>query len=228
MPPHNFTNDYLPVFSNFFKKNLTNAEGLKNGDQEISLFSRWVFQKEHAEIYVEYGWNDHSYNIRDFLMAPTHSAAYLFGFKKLVPLKGNRKILFETEITQMQESIDRLVRPADNWYEHSQIVTGYTNYNQIIGAGAGFGNNVQMLSIKDINGWKQWGFLLERIQNNPNISSTKWTDLLFGLNGQIKKKNWIFHWNTSLIFSTNYAWMNQKHAFNFYGSMSVQYRLNHF
>jgi hypothetical protein len=228
LPPSSFINDYIPVFTTLFKQKITSTEDAKNRDQEISLFSRWVFQKAHAEIYVEYGWNDHSYDLRDFAMAPTHSAAYLFGFKKLMPLNNNRKILVETEITQMQESVDGIVRPAGNWYEHGVIKPGYTHDNQIMGAGSGFGNNVQMLSIKDINGWKQWGFQLERIQNDPNISSTKWTDLLFGLNGQIRKENWIFNWNTSFIFSNNYAWVYQKQAFNFYASLSVQYRLNHF
>jgi hypothetical protein len=161
-------------------------------------------------------------------MAPAHSAAYLFGFKKLIPIKSNRKLLIESEITQMQESIDRLVREAGNWYEHSPISTGYTHYNQIMGAGSGFGNNVQMLSIKDINGWKQWGVQMLRIQNNPTISSIKWTDIVLGLNGQIRKENWIFNINSSFVFSHNYAWVNKQQAFNFFGSLSAQYRINNF
>jgi hypothetical protein len=228
LPPSSFFKDYLPVFTTLFKQKIIATEDNKNRDQEISLFSRWLFQKAHAELYVEYGWNDHSYNIRDFIMAPAHSAAYLFGFKKLIPIKSNRKLLIESEITQMQESIDRLVREAGNWYEHSPISTGYTHYNQIMGAGSGFGNNVQMLSIKDINGWKQWGVQMLRIQNNPTISSIKWTDIVLGLNGQIRKENWIFNINSSFVFSHNYAWVNKQQAFNFFGSLSAQYRINNF
>lgn len=228
LPPSSLVNDYLPVFTTLFKQKITATEDHKNRDQEISLFTRWVFQKEHAELYAEYGWNDHSYNLRDYLMAPTHSAAYLFGFKKLFELTKYRKIVFETEITQMQESIDRLVRWAGNWYEHGQIIPGYTHYNQIMGAGSGFGNNVQMLSIKDIHGWKQWGFQLERIQNDPFNSSVKWTDLLVGFNGQVRKDQWVLFLNTSFIFSKNYGWVNQKQAFNFHGALSIQYRFKDF
>lgn len=228
LPPSSLVNDYLPVFTTLFKQKITATEDHKNRDQEISLFTWWVFQKEHAELYAEYGWNDHSYNLRDYLMAPTHSAAYLFGFKKLFELTKYRKIVFETEITQMQESIDRLVRWAGNWYEHGQIIPGYTHYNQIMGAGSGFGNNVQMLSIKDIHGWKQWGFQLERIQNDPFNSSVKWTDLLVGFNGQVRKDQWVLFLNTSFIFSKNYGWVNQKQAFNFHGALSIQYRFKDF
>ncbi len=228
IPPSNFMNDYLPVFSTLFKQSITNTEDNKRRDQEISLFTRWVFPKTHAELYVEYGWNDHSYNIRDFLMSPTHSAAYLFGYKKLILLTNHRKLLIESEITHMQESQDRLVRGAGNWYEHDQILMGYTHENQIMGAGSGFGNNVQTISLKDINGWKQWGVQLERIQNDPLLTDVKWTDYALGLSGQVRKENWIFLLNTSFIYSDNYAWVDKKTAFNFHGTLSVQYRLNHF
>src|ERR1035437_4026824 len=121
---------YLPVF-NVFQKQNAGAEDSKRRDQIVSLFTKWVLPKAQAEVYAEYGWNDYSYDIRDFVMSPTHSAAYLVGFRKIVNLSDKKLLEIGTEITHMEQSPDYTVRNAGNWYEHYQITEGYTNDNQI-------------------------------------------------------------------------------------------------
>lgn len=196
-------------------------------DQVISLFSRVVFPKDNFEIYGEFGWNDHSYNLRDFLMAPTHSAAYIIGFKKAIPKTSSEGILIESEITQMQESPDGMVRGAGNWYEHGIIRNGYTNLNQIMGSGSGFGNNVQNISISKYGKGKKIGLQFERIQNYPNLlTSLKWNDYVFGLNCLVRRKLFEIKLDTKIVHSQNFAWVSNNSKFNLFANVGLKYSLN--
>ena len=57
-------------------------------DQILSFYTRWLFPKARAEVYFEFGQNDNSHDFRDFIGAPEHSRAYLFGFSKLISFKS--------------------------------------------------------------------------------------------------------------------------------------------
>jgi hypothetical protein len=224
--PSNFIDEYLPVFGTLFKKSILSTDDQKYRDQVISLFTRYLLPKDHAEIYLEFGWNDHSYNIRDFLMAPTHSAAYIIGFKKAIPKSSTDGILIETEITQMQESPDGLVRGAGNWYEHGIIRNGYTNLNQIMGSGSGFGNNVQNLSISKYGKGKKVGLQIEKIQNYPNLlTSLKWNDYVLGFNYLVRRKLVEIKIDTKLVYSENFAWVDKNSKFNLFANVGLRYSL---
>ncbi len=100
------------------KKNVAN-EDLLARDQVASFFLRWLFPKQHAEFYIEYGFNDYGFNTRDYLLGPSHSAAHVVGFKKIIPQKGeNRWIDITLELTKMSQTPDHMVREAGNWYVH--------------------------------------------------------------------------------------------------------------
>ncbi len=225
---------YLPVFSALFKDN-TNNEDTKNRDQYISLFTRWLFPKSHTEFYFEYGWNDHSYNSRDFVLDPEHSAAYLAGFKKLHPLRKPKQFLEITgEITQMAQSPDYLVRNAGEWYVHGQVSQGWTNENQILGAGSGLGNNVQMLTVSLLDGLKKAGIKLQRIQHQPvlvdgglplatlGLAEYRWTDFAVGLLGQWRYKRLLANAELQFVNSKHYVWATDS-KFNFYGLLNLMY-----
>ncbi len=218
-----FLDKYLPVFS-AFQKDQTTSEDQKRRDQVTSLFARWVLAKEQIEIYGEYGWNDHSYNMDDFWGSPTHSASYLAGIRKLFPLRENQWLDFNFELTQMQQSPDYLVRDAGNWYWHYQLLQGYTNNNQIIGAGVGSGNNVQTITATWINGWKKLGVVLERLENNPQYHAVKWTDLSLGFTGQWNFGHWLLNAKLQGISSRHYAWDINKNRFNLWATTGISYR----
>ena len=80
-PSSILSNYYLivlkPLFRNTYQDNAIAI------DQLISGSAKYVFPKEHAEIYFEYGWNDGSSNSRDLMLDMSHSAASVFGLKKL-------------------------------------------------------------------------------------------------------------------------------------------------
>jgi len=219
----NFFSKYLPVISLPVQKNNNLEDDTAYRDQLASFFLRWVLLKSKLEFYVEYGKNDYGLNFRDYLMAPSHSVAYTIGFRKLIPKSSTKYIQLQTEITQMTQSPDYLVRDAGNWYTHWQIDQGYTHNNQVIGAGAGFGANIQTVSATWINGEIRNGFLIQRIERDPLSRVNKWTDFSIGWMPQWTYKNMILGAKVQLIRSNNYSWENGNHPFNLHSRLMVQY-----
>lgn len=217
-------NKYLPVFGKLFKSKLESDDS-RQWNQLANIFFKTVFQKSHAEFYIDYGWNDHSYNIRDFLMNPTHSSSFIAGAQKSIELKKSVWFNISAEITHMEQTPDYLVRWAGSWYEHYQG-TGYSNANQILGVGAGFGSNSQVLSGCLEKGYKKVGVLLERVQREPNTHKARWDDLSYGFIGQHRFKNILIGYRASIINSRNYGWKQNVNRFNFFGSLSLNYRWN--
>jgi hypothetical protein len=214
---------YLPVLGLAVQKANNQGDDTLNRDQLASFFMRWVFPKSNLEFYTEYGYNDYGFNIRDYLLAPTHSAAYTFGIRKLIKKTSNSYIQVEAEITQMSQSPDYLVRGAGNWYEHGQIFQGYTHDNQIMGAGAGFGANVQTMAATWVKGEIRNGFLIQRIEHDPVYRVNKWTDFGFGWMPQWSYKNMLLGAKIECIYSSNYAWEGGNNPLNLHSRLMIQY-----
>ena len=220
-----FLNKYIPVLTKAFQKQNAQNDDAQRTDQLASFFVRWVLPKSKAEFYAEWGYNDYNQNIRDYLMGPTHSAAHLIGFKKIVDLKKDTHLDFGFEMTQMSQSPDYILRDAGNWYIHGQILQGYTNDNQILGAGAGLGCNVQSLTATWINDWKHLGILLERVEHDPQYHADKWNDISIGLMPQWKYQNLTFSGIFQFINSSNYAWEKDVNRSNLHSRISVRFSL---
>ena len=60
-------------------------------DQQVSIYTKWMFPKSHAELYYQFAYNDAKANWRDFWLDMSHSTAYILGFKKLF-IFNERKI----------------------------------------------------------------------------------------------------------------------------------------
>jgi hypothetical protein len=218
-----FVNRYIPVIGLAFQKKNVAGEDSMRRDQLASFFLRWLFKKAKAEFYLEYGYNDYGLNFRDYLLGPSHSAAYITGFKKIIPLKDDAYLDAGIEITQMSQTPDYLVRNAGNWYTHGQILQGYTNYNQIMGAGAGFGSNVQDVNLTWVKGTKQLGILLERVDRDPVFHTNKWIDMSIGFLPQYQYKNMVFSGIIQFIKSHQYAWETGVNVFNLHTKIQVQF-----
>jgi len=216
---------YIPVLVKPFQKQNAQSDDTMHTDQLASFFLRWVLPKTQMEFYIEYGYNDYGQNIRDYVMSPTHSAAYIIGFKKILELKQNDHLDLGFEMTQMSQSPDYLVRDAGNWYVHSQLKQGYTSENQILGAGAGLGCNVQTATATWVKGWKQLGVLFERVERDPLYHPYKWIDLSIGILPQYKYKNMVLSGLFQFINSSQYAWQQGVNRFNLHSRLSIQYFL---
>ena len=208
-----------PLFRNTYQDNSASI------DQLISGFAKYVFPKEHAEIYFEYGWNDGSSNSRDLALDMSHSSASIFGIRKLQYLKNNNFLNIEVESTYMSQKPSYLLRSAGNWYVHSLLTDGYTNQNQILGAGSGWGNNVQTFAISWNNQWTKYGIKFQHIAHDPinqidlfqpNGGPPVWNDYSYGLILKQKYKNILFNLNMEWVNSKHYLWLNENKVSNVY------------
>lgn len=234
-PGLGFFNKYIPVLSAIFKNNSGGSiEDARGRDQQLSLFARMLFPKSHAEFYVEYGWNDHKANSRDFLSDPEHAAAYIVGGKKLIPLaKKNTWLELSGELTHMSQSPDYIVRNAGNWYVHGVVFQGMTHQRQILGAGSGQGNNVQTLSVNWLRGVKKIGLIIQRIQHDPmalagdfsnqGLRPFAWNEWAMGVQGRWNFGKWLLNTEMQFAGSKNYAWEKDKKAGNLFMTGGLAY-----
>lgn len=226
--------DYFPLFQ-AFQKVKTNEDSERR-DQLTSVFARWLLPKARAEFYFEYGLNDHSYNTRDFLMSPEHSRAYTIGMNKLIPYQGRKDEFIQVgvELTRMEQSIDRIFREAGEWYMHSQVLHGYTNRGEVLGAGIGPGGNLQSVHVSWVKGLNRIGLQLERYEHNGDLANTfgygPWIDLSAAAVASRTYKNFIFNAKLQAIESVNYQWLSgplgakNKNVFNVNGEVGLMYR----
>jgi hypothetical protein len=223
---------YVPVIGKFFKRHLLDEDERKR-DQMISFFFRLPFTKEKAELYAEYGRNDHSEDIRDFFLEPEHSKAYILGFSKIFESKFKALRLFG-EVTNLQGASTALLRAQPSWYMHHQVRHGYTNHGQVIGAGIGPGGSSQTLGLEWGSGIKRTGGFFERIVHNndfyysafaPSQNWQKhWIDLSLNFTKNWSRGRILYDARLSLIHSLNYEWY-YSNVFNCSASLGISYLL---
>lgn len=220
-----FMQDYLPVLSSIFKNSAGGLdEDARERDQLVNLFMRYSFPKANSEIYGEFGWNDHKYNIRDLTLNPDHAAAYLVGMRKIVPLSNQRRVGIEFELTQLEPTNSDVARPAGNWYVHSPINEGYTNQNQIIGGGVTPGDNTATLRVSYSDGLRKQSISLERYQHDPRFHQVTWTDVAIGLKHQQPwKEHFLFVAGLDVVKRKGLFWEQRNEALNLQLSIKSYY-----
>ena len=230
-PPTKLKDYYLialnPLFRNEYQDNKFPI------DQEISGLAKYVFTKANAEIYFEYGWNDGSSNLRDWILDISHSTASIFGIRKLQYLNNNSYLNIEVEATRMAQTLSSMQRNAGNWYTHGQLIEGYTNENQIIGAGSGLGNNLQTFTITWNKNWAKYGVKFQHISHDPigftdilNVDVNTfpiWNDYSYSFIIKQKYKNILFNTNIEWVNSKNYLWKTKPQVNNLFISFNTIY-----
>jgi hypothetical protein len=157
--------DYLAVFQGFRKKTFAtpqNPGGNDPHDQLLSLYGRWVLEESGFEVYGEWARNDHSWDLRDFVLEPEHSQGYTIGLQKANRLSGDRLLAIRAELTHLEKSSTFQVRDNPPYYAHFVVAQGYTQKGQIIGASVGPGGNSQHLGADLYAPWGRAGAFLER------------------------------------------------------------------
>jgi hypothetical protein len=227
-PSSKLTDYYLialkPLFRNAYQDNSLPI------DQVLSGSAKYVFPKEHAEVYFEYGWNDGSSNSRDLILDMSHSAASIYGLKKIQYLSEKTYLNFEAEATNMSQKPSYLQRNAGNWYVHQN--GGYINENQILGAGSGWGNDVQTFVLSINRGWNKYGIKFQHMAHNPegvtNVlaydgGAPYWDDYSYGIQLKQKYNHFLFNLNMEWVNSKNYLWQNNNNASNIYVFLNTIY-----
>jgi len=239
--------EILPVFYPMVKKNNHGEElPLIAKDQRASMFVRWLFVKENAEVYWEYGREDHAYNSRDFMLQLEYTRAYIFGLRKLFKLnaQSDQYIQMNLELTQLEQTNTNPEHLWRYWYSNRDIRQGYTNEGQLIGAGIGPGSNLQSLSISWVKALKTLGLRMERYVHNNDFHNIaikdirgNWVDLSIAAFGEWNYKNFLLSSKIECIKSLNYEdlyqasfedpdqfWIPGKDIFNFQGQLGISYR----
>lgn len=217
--------DWFPVFEAFQKKNFfengNTVDFDGNGrDQQMVIFGRYVIPKAKAEFYFEFGRRDHAYKWREFILNPEHARAYILGLNKLFHSPFQNKLFqVRAEITQQQESINRIVRYKGagghfSWHMHKQA-KGFTNYGQALGVGIGQGANVQTVEVSLVEDFNKIGVLFERLENNQGFyyrsfyepsEHKPWVDLSLGFLYDKQFNNLIISSKLQVIHARNYQW----------------------
>ena len=221
---NNFRKDYLLVLNSLFRNQYRDDD--KPIDQLLSIYSKFLFPKNNAEIYFEYGLNDGSSNLRELLTDLSHSSASILGIRKIHQINFKNFITITAEATRMSQTPSYLLRNSGDWYIHGYLIPGYSNENQILGAGSGLGNNVQTVNLKYGSLINNIAIQFQRIEQNPRrlvgsvsnawLGDVYWDDYSYGIKAQIKYKKILFRLNTEWVNSINYLWQNGNNKNNFY------------
>jgi hypothetical protein len=226
---------YLPIVTKLFKSSNGQKEDTINQNQLLSIFFRLVLPKEKIELYAEYGREDHAAGLRDLILEPEHTGAFIVGFRKIFETKKGKDVELFTEISNLQIPPSNIVRPQGSWYVHGQVRQGYTNQGQVIGAGIGTGSNSQTIGLNWIKKIDKFGVMLERVAWNNDFyfdafAATRnytrhWVDLSLNLNKSWHRKNFIYSADLSLIRSLNYQWRDgeNRDVNNVHAAFSVSY-----
>lgn len=202
--------DFIPFLQPF-----ENKEAAQKRDRLSSLFFRWLWQDAHAEIYGEYGHNA-KHTLKEFLMNPDNSAAYLIGLRKAIPInrRPGEYVQASLEFTELQQTS---VPEKGGWYTSQLIRQGYTNKGQVLGAGIGPGSNLQSLDVSWFKGLKRIGLQLERyVHNNdfyykmyidPPDFRKHYIDLSGAVSADWDYKNLMLNAKFAMIRSLNYQYV---------------------
>jgi len=207
----------LPLFSPIKKVGAPN-DAINKQDERSSLFMRWLWPQENAEIYFEWGHNNYTGDLTQAELNPSESRAYIFGIRKLVPFNTAKQenVLIGIEVTQLQETSFDKIKAGDEWYTSKGIPEGYTNYGEVLGAGIGPGGNLQTLEVSWVKGLKKIGLQFERYIHNNDFYyyayydsydfRRHWVDLSIAANGEWNYNNLLFNVKIQGIKSLNYQW----------------------
>lgn len=211
--------DVFPVFWGVSKEQVGSdlvGKSDKGRDQQITLFFRQVIPKAGMEFYGEFGRRDHALNLRDLIISPAHSRAYLFGLNKVFSVSNTKIFQIRSEIIQQAQSVNWIVRAASTtpWGTNGTI-GGFTNWDQFMGPGVGMGANVQMIEIALVENYNKVGLYIERKVNFADFYDTAdlwdkgykpWVDFTAGPILDHQWKNLLLSARMLFTYTNNYYW----------------------
>jgi hypothetical protein len=139
----------LDVFGAFHRpgsRSMLDSAFTGGRDQLTSVFARWRFPRYGTELYGELGRAERPANLRDLLVDPEHTRAYLYGGQFAKPI-GDAALRVQLEFAQMEQGPSYRYRPEQSWYTSRAMPQGYTQKGQVIGATIGPGSSHQWLAV---------------------------------------------------------------------------------
>jgi hypothetical protein len=176
------TRDLFLVLQGVTKKTQvsdSNPTGDDLRDQFLTLFARYAPPGSGFEAYFEWGRNDHSWDWRDLLMEPEHSAVGTVGAQKALRLSNGRILRLAGEWTNLQRDLTQLVRATPSWYAHHLVPDGWTNEGQYLGAPIGTGSTAQTLWGDLFTHWGRVGLLAGRVARDNDALYRNFAGVIF-------------------------------------------------
>jgi hypothetical protein len=164
------------ALTEFARARQTGGPGTEPDNQLSSLFARYVLPDDGAEFYGEYGREDRSRDMRDFLLMPDHDAAYLLGMRKQWHRAGSIVIL-RAEVLNSRLTHLAFARLQSPWYLHGPVRQGHTNRGQVLGSAAAYGGGARVLVLERYDKRGRWRVEWERLQLGQNVSQFAPSDL---------------------------------------------------
>ena len=145
----NFADVDLSSFGYIFAPFMNFHYGEDKNDQRASITLDWIFPEIGFNVYMEWGKNDFSSNIRSIILFPQHTEAYTIGARQRVYEKAGRRVVVTLEVTQLLISWNYILQGGNipTFYGHHITRQGYTQNGQLLGAGIGSGSNSQTLDV---------------------------------------------------------------------------------
>jgi len=153
------------AFEGILKSSLGGSQGQANGSDEAnqlaSAFFRWVAPRDGFEAWGEFAREDHSFDLRDFVLEPDHSAALLLGFRKVWD-RGGRLVSVRGEVADARTPHLVLVRGEGPFYLHYERRQGHTQRGQLLGSPAVYGGGGSTLAVDVYTARGSWGAAWKR------------------------------------------------------------------
>jgi hypothetical protein len=166
-------------FSGILKASLPVPNGALGSDdrsvdgenQLASAFARWRLPRSGAEVYAEFGREDHSWDLRDLLVAPDQQSSVMLGAAKAWRTDGALTVGRVEWMNHQARSIDRF-RGGSSIYLHGNgAEQGHTLRGQLLGAPTGPGSAAgAVLSVDRFADGRRRSLLLHRILRRQQLS----------------------------------------------------------
>jgi hypothetical protein len=154
--------DWLRPLEGFLKQGLLDGDNpdARQENQLVSVFGRWVLPRSGFEIHGEFVREDHSYDLRHFLLEPSDLSGYSVGFGKTWR-HGSRGLTVLRGETMNSENARR-GRQLDGGgrlsplYTHSRVRQGHTQRGQLLVPAAAYGGSAQVLGLDRYHERGRW------------------------------------------------------------------------
>jgi hypothetical protein len=191
--------DLLKPFEGLLKENLRPRENpvipseptTDPDNQLASIFFRWAPPASGFEVYGEYGREDHSWNLRDLILAPDYTGGYMLGFRKLWRRSPLEWITLRGEVLDLQIGHLARVRASTPFYIHGWTRQGHTHRGQILGSAAGYGGAGSVLAADRYHPGGRWTLAWRRavrmdrgVVEGADISDPRGVDVMHSLGAE--------------------------------------------
>lgn len=158
--------DFLKPYEGLLKSGV--AGGVDNPDNQLaSVFFRWAAPTAGFEVYGEYAREDHSWDLRDFVLEPDHNSGYVLGFQRLWSASASRWVALRGEILNTRVSHLARVRPQAPFYVHTYRLQGHTQRGQLLGSPAGYGGAAGVVGVDVLDASGRWSLAWQRQRRRP-------------------------------------------------------------